>query len=92
MALITSSIRGSVFGDMRIVFGTVALSTTADEFSTGLDYVFHCSVQSEGTVGGNSDLQVVLNSNDGTAGTSAGDVYVDAGAGSINGSFMAIGK
>lgn len=91
MALSISDVRNSVAGDRRVVTGTVALSDTADEFTTGLDWVFHCSVQSEGTVGGNSDVQVILNSNDGTEGTSAGDVWVDAGA-AQDGTFRAEGK
>lgn len=91
MALTIVENRRSVIGDLKILLGNVTLSDTASYFKTGFDIVEHCSVQSEGTVGGNSDVQVVLNSNNGTAGSSPGDVWIDAGAG-VAGSFMAIGK
>ncbi len=91
MALTIVENRRSVIGDLKILLGRVTLSTTASYFSTGMDIVEHCSVQSEGTVGGNSEVQVILNSNNGTRDSSPGDVWIDAGAGQ-EGSFMAIGK
>jgi len=91
MALTTKNIETTVFGNKRIVIGEVEASTTADKFDTGLTYIDFVSVVSEQTVGGNSDIQVIRNSNDGTQGTSNGEVWLDVGA---NGDcqFFAIGN
>ena len=91
MALTTSDIITTVFGDRRVVMGKVALSDTASYFDTGLSHIDFASVVSAGTVGGNSDIQVFYNSNDGTVDTANGYLYVDAGAANV-GNFIAIGK
>ena len=90
-ALTTKNTVSTVFGNMRIVMGEVTASTTANYFDTGLNYVHFVVLHSEQTVGGNSDVQTIRNSNDGTQGTSNGDVWVDVGAnGDCN--FLAIGN
>lgn len=91
MALTTSDIVTTVFGDRRIVMGKVALSDTASYIRTGLKHIDFAAVTSAATVGGNSDLQIIYNSNDGTVDTSNGDLWVDAGAAN-DGNFIAIGK
>lgn len=91
MALVTKNIVNTVFGDRRIVTGEVEGVTTADEFTTGLNYIDFVTVVSEATVGGNSDIQVIRNSNDGTQGTSNGDVWLDVGA-NADCQFLAVGK
>jgi len=91
MALTTKNLKTTVFGDCRIVMGEVEASDTADEFDTGLTYVYFVTASSEATVGGNSDVQLIRNSNDGTQGSSNGYVWMDVGAsGDCN--FIAIGK
>ena len=91
MAITPTVTKSTVFGDMRVVFGTIAATTTADEFDTGLDYVFHCSLQNRGETLTTNDVRCVINSNDGTAGTSNGEVFVDVQANATL-EFMAIGK
>ncbi len=91
MAIAPSSVVVGVMGNKRVIMGVVAIPTTADEITTGLEWVNSCTVTSEGTIGGNSEVQIVLNSNDGTAGTSAGDVYIDGGA-AQDGNMTAIGN
>ena len=89
-ALTTKGTVSTVFGNMRIVMGEVTASTTANYFDTGLDYIHYVNLASEQTVGGNSDIQCIRNSDDGTQGSSNGDVWVDVGAnGDCN--FIAIG-
>jgi hypothetical protein len=91
MALTTSDIITTVFGDRRIVMGKVTTSDTAAYFDTGLSHIDFATVASAGTVGGNSDIQIILNSSDGTVDTHNGYLWVDAGAASAS-NFIAIGK
>lgn len=91
MALVISNERRVVMGNLKVLTGKVALSDTASFFKTGFDIVHHCSVQSEGTIGGNSEVQVILNSNDGSVDSNDGDVWIDS-AWAGNGSFMAVGE
>lgn len=91
MALTTKNLKTTVFGDCRVVMGEVAASDTADEFDTGLEYIYFVTASSEQTIGGNSEIQLIRNSNDGTQGSANGYVWCDvAAAGDIN--FIAIGK
>lgn len=91
MALTTSGIITTVFGDRRIVIGTVTTNATADYVATGLSHIDWAGVSSAATVGGNSDTQIILNSNDGTVDTSNGALWIDVGAASAS-KFIAIGK
>lgn len=94
MALTTSGIRTTVFGDMRIVIGKITdVTNTADEFDTGLDYVYFCEIVD---IEDDEALRVVLNSNDGTEGTANGYVYTSISQRGTTGTddcmFFAIGK
>ncbi len=91
MALSATVTKSTVFGDLRVVFGNVTVTTTADELDTGLDYLFAFLVTNRDTLADGNDVQVVLNSNDGTTGTSAGEVFLDIEVGDTL-DFMAIGK
>lgn len=90
MALTTSGIRTTVFGDLRVVIGKLTdVTTTGDEFDTGLDYVYYCSIVD---IEDDEALQIVLNSNDGSEGTAAGYVWAQLYNGTDDCMFFAIGK
>jgi len=91
MALTTSDIITTVFGDRRIVMGKVTTDTTASYIDTGLSHIDYAGVSSAATVGGNSDVQIIFNSNDGTVDTANGKLWIDVGAASAS-NFIAIGK
>ena len=90
MALATSQKRATVFGDLRILCGTVALSDTAAVLDISLSKIIAAFVSSAGTIGGNSEVQVIINSDDGTEDTLAGSLWIDAAA-AQNGNYLIIG-
>ena len=90
MALTTSGIRTTVFGDLRVVIGKVTdITTTGDEFDTGLDYVYYCSIMD---IEDDEPARVVLNSKSATEGANPGWVFASIYNGTDDCMFFAIGK
>jgi len=90
MAFSTTGNVSTVFGDMRIVMGTVSsVDNTGDEFDTGLNYVHYCGMWSQDAA---VAIRIARNSNDGTEGTSNGEVWAVLSAGTDDCTFIAIGK
>ncbi len=87
--LTKSNVVTTVFGDRRIVMFEVD-ATTSGHIVTGLDYVQWAGVQNEDATG--VTIQVTKNSNDGTAGTLNGALYVVLNTGTDTVSVIAIGK
>ena len=90
MSLASSQKAATVFGNLRVLVGTVALSDTAAVLDIGLKKVLGAFVSSGGTIGGNSEVQVIINSNNGTVDTAAGSVWIEAAA-AQNGTYLIIG-
>lgn len=85
----------TVYGNHRVIIGTATLKPgggVADTFSTGLNKVFYASV-TPGS-GATAPVLTTINSNDGTMGTSNGDIYIEyTGAdNTVTGNFYIAGK
>jgi len=87
--LTKSSVVTTVFGDRRVVMFEVNAPNTDSHAVTGLDYVTWVGVSNEDAVIAG---QVTKNSNDGTAGTLNGAVYIKLSTGTDTVSVIAIGK
>ena len=90
MALTTSGVKRTVFGDLRIVMGAVTLSQTAAVLDVTMSKVVSAIVCSSGAVANNC-VAVAINSNDVTVGTEDGSVYVDCEDNATAGTFILIG-
>ena len=85
-----SNVKSTVFGDMRIVMFEVDATNGAGHAVTGLDYIHWAGVVNED--GTTNVVQVVKNSNDGSANTLNGSVYLVTSTGEVTLSVIAIGK
>jgi len=91
MAELTKSrVVTTVFGDRRIVTFEVDPTNSAGHAVTGLDYINWAGVENED--GTTNIVRVTKNSNDGTAGTLNGSVYLETSTGTVTVSVIAIGK
>ena len=88
--LTKSNVVTTVFGDRRILFFEMDATTSDGHAVTGLKNVDWAGVFDED--GTSNTLQVTKNSNDGTADTLAGAVYVKTSSGTVTVSVIAIGK
>ena len=87
--LTKSNVVTTVFGDRRVVMFEVDATNSDGHAVTGLDYVTWTGVSNEdATVAG----QVTKNSDDGTADTLNGSVYIKLSSGTDTVSVIAIGK
>lgn len=79
--LVVQNRRTTVMGDMRVVFADVELNPTADEYDTGLNYVFGFSIIAATGVTvlapGSNAIIAVKNSNDGLIDSNNGTIWID---------------
>jgi len=92
-ALLHQNYRKSSVGFYWLVTADVEINPTADEWDSGCDYVFAHSLEPRTA----TDVVSVANSNDGTPGSSDGDIYISilatsGGEDTSTGSMLAICK
>jgi hypothetical protein len=83
MAQTITELKSTVFGDVRIrIINFVANGTASGSYTTGMDFVY--GAWPVNTENHSEDIKIVMNSNDGTENTVAGDIYITAPDGSNN--------
>jgi hypothetical protein len=76
------------FGNQKIIFGTIEVTTSAEAFVLAKDNspITWCLLTNQDSTSG---LRCLINSSDGSADTAAGSIYCDNSSGTVTAQYVA---